>query len=501
MFHTMPSIRKKIMFGYYALVAVMIGASFITFIELHFLEKKIGVGETITEFFDTTLEIRRFEKNLFLYNKRSDLEENLDYVSRAQIFLETNAADFVTIAAPRQIGDLREELRKYRELMRRYGRMSGGGGDAFETPAQKIALEGKIRKTGKDIVTTAEEISKEERKNLQRQLTSNRRILFFSIGVITLFAAIIGRVLAKIVVRPLAALERSMELIADGGTDAVHIKSRDQEILSLTKAFNKMLKDLELQQRHLIQSEKLASLGTLLSGVAHELNNPLSNISSSGQILLEEFDGGDREHQRELIGQINDQTDRARNIVRSLLEFSRNKEFRKQILPLRQLIEETIRFIRGQITHGVFISLDIPDDISILADKQRIQQVFLNLFKNAVEAFPEGKGTLSIKAEKRRAIDDVEDEKIGIYNYMKFRGKCTLEDDTVDIEVRDTGAGVPLEFLPKIFDPFFTTKDVGKGSGLGLFIVHEIIEEHDGCIAVDSEPGKGTTFLIRLPVK
>ena len=93
------------------------------------------------------------------------------------------------------------------------------------------------------------------------------------------------------------------------------------------------------------------------------------------------------------------------------------------------------------------------------------------------------------------------DEKIGIYNYLKYRGKCTLDQDTVDIEIQDSGTGIPLDIVSKIFDPFFTTKDVGKGSGLGLFIVHEIIEEHDGCIAVDSEPGKGTTFLIRLPLK
>ncbi|HEX8948549.1 MAG TPA: HAMP domain-containing sensor histidine kinase, partial [Dissulfurispiraceae bacterium] len=87
-----------------------------------------------------------------------------------------------------------------------------------------------------------------------------------------------------------------------------------------------------------------------------------------------------------------------------------------------------------------------------------------------------------------------------IFNYLKYHGKCTLEDDTIDISIGDTGSGIPRELIPRIFDPFFTTKDVGKGSGLGLYVVHEIIEEHDGCIAVDSEPGKGTTFLIRLPI-
>jgi signal transduction histidine kinase len=107
---------------------------------------------------------------------------------------------------------------------------------------------------------------------------------------------------------------------------------------------------------------------------------------------------------------------------------------------------------------------------------------------------------VTVSARKHPAIDKAGDE-TSIVNYLRYHGKCTLEDDTVDIEIRDTGIGIPPEIIQKVFDPFFTTKDVGKGSGLGLFIVHEIIEEHDGCIAVDSEPGKGTAFLIRLPVK
>jgi signal transduction histidine kinase len=105
-----------------------------------------------------------------------------------------------------------------------------------------------------------------------------------------------------------------------------------------------------------------------------------------------------------------------------------------------------------------------------------------------------------IRAKRHKATEKTE-ETAEIYNYLKYRGKCTIEGDTVDIEVKDTGPGIPPEILHRVFDPFFTTKDVGKGSGLGLFIVHEIIEEHDGCIAVKSETGKGTVFFISLPIK
>ncbi len=498
-----PSIRLKIRLGYYALVAVMIGASILTFAELRFLEKKILFGEVISEFFDTTLELRRFEKNYFLYEQRADFMENLRYVAKAREILENNRAGFVDITTPEQRVGLTEYLGTYKNFMEQYEKLNAKnrsqklGYDG----RKKVHLEGNIRKVGKDIITIAEDISKTERTSLQILLNNARRILIVSIMLIAALVVLAGQALAQMIVKPLKLMEKSMEAIADGRLENILIDSKDREVISLTKAFNKMLKELELRQRHLIQSEKLASLGTLLSGVAHELNNPLSNISSSGQILLEELEHGDIGHKKELLAQINDQTDRARNIVRSLLEFSRQRDFKKERLPLKNLIEETIRFVKGQVPTGVAITLTVPDDIIIIADKQRIQQAFLNLIKNAIESFPDNKGVIAIKAEKRRAIEDVEDERIGIYNYMKYRGKCTLEDDTVDIEIRDNGAGMPIDVLPKIFDPFFTTKEVGRGAGLGLSIVHEIIEEHDGCIAVDSAPGKGTTFLIRLPIK
>ncbi len=494
------SIRQKIRLGYYAVVVIIVGLSAFAFFELSYLEKKITVGEVISEFFDTALEVRRFEKNYFLYEQRSDYEENLRYVTRAGELLAANRSGFVALSSEDQATLLADDLRSYRDLMEEYEKLvrrqhrQPAEGDA----ALKMRLEGGIRKNGKDIVTVAEDISKTERRSLQALLSTSLRFLLISISVLIAMVIVIGQVLERMVVKPLKLMERNMEVIAEGKFENIPIDSKDREVLSLTRAFNKMLRELELRQRHLVQSEKLASLGTLLSGVAHELNNPLSNISSSSQILAEELESADPAFKRELVGQINEQTDRARNIVRSLLEFSRDKEFKKQPLPLRALFEETIRFIKGQVPATASIILEVPEEIAIVADKQRIQQVFLNLLKNAAEAVNEG--TITVRAQQHRAIDKAEDEN-SIYNYLKYHGKCTLEDDTVDIEIRDTGVGIPANVLPKVFDPFFTTKDVGKGSGLGLYIVHEIIEEHDGCIAVDSEPGKGTTFLIRLPVK
>lgn len=527
MFIYHPSIRVKITLGYFVIVALITVFSLFTFIELRYVEKQILFGEVISEFFDATLEIRRFEKNFILYKETSDFDENAWFVVKSEDLLERNIEGFKKLAQESQVQSLRTGLRKYTELMEQYSALH-----QMNDHGRSAELENSIRENGKQIVTIAEEISRRERRELQSLLNNSQKMLIALIIFLAVFVLALGRVLSKIVVKPLKSLENSMEMIADGNYERMPLKTRDREIVSLANAFNKMLKELDLRQRHLVQSEKLASLGTLLSGVAHELNNPLSNISSSCQILMEEINEGQgardkgqghekfgvrslefgdnteargksvikNEFVMELLSQIEGQTDKARNIVRSLLEFSRERDFKKEVLHLRNLMEETIRFVKGQVPTKVAVDIDIPDDLTVFADKQRMQQVFINLIKNAVEAV-DNEGQVSIRAKKHKAIDKIEGGEVEIFNYLKYHGKCTLEDDTVDIEIKDTGSGIPPDILPKIFDPFFTTKDVGRGSGLGLFVVHEIVEEHDGCIAVDSEAGKGTAFLIRLPVK
>ncbi len=492
------SIRRKITFGYYGIVAVIAGLSMFTLVELRYVETRIIFGNVITEFFDTTLEIRRFEKNYFLYRKEGDYRENISYVARARLLLEDNLVNFSRVADREEIARLRKGLRKYGELMDRLAPVVDEG--RRRSAAQSVALESEIRETGKDIITMAENISRTERRDLQRTLNNSQNMLIFSIVFLSVIVIGLGQVLSRSIVKPLKLLEGNMQRIAEGKFEQIRVDSKDREMVSLSDAFAKMLKELELRQRHLVQSEKLASLGTLLSGVAHELNNPLSNISSSCQILMEEIEEADLSYKKELLAQVDEQTDRARNIVRSLLEFSREKDFRKEMLRLRALIEETIRFIRGQVSTRIEIVVDVPEDIVIFADKQRIQQVFLNLIKNAAEAIA-GEGSIFIRAAEHGVVGTANCQNTGLYDHLKYAGRCAMSENTVDITIRDTGSGIPADVLPKVFDPFFTTKDVGKGSGLGLFVVHEIVEEHDGCIAVDSGADRGTTFLIRLPLR
>jgi len=495
MFTYQSSIRQKITFGYYIGVMVIIGLSLFTLIELWYIEKKVRFGEVVTEFFDTTLEMRRFEKNFFLYRQSEDYQENLRYIEKALEILDKNVSGYKNLAVSTQLDKLRDDLSKYRLLVKQFAII---GTRAYDP---RLALaENAIREKGKEIITIAENISRTERIRIQNLLDTIRKFIIISILSFSIVGITLGQILSRMIVKPLKTLEAMMQEISEGKMKTVNILSKDREILSLTSAFNKMLMELDLRQKHLIQREKLASLGTLVSGVAHELNNPLSNISSSCQILIEEIEDADMEFKKDLLSQIDEQTNRAKYIVRSLLEFSRDKEFKRQHLLLKNLFEETMQFLKGQVPSRITVSLDIPDDLTVFVDKQRIQQAFLNLIKNALDSI-DAEGTVLIRACRHR-LKGVIDERC---EYQKNQGQCTgecpIKTDTMDIEIKDTGSGIPPEVLPKIFDPFFTTKDVGKGSGLGLYVVQEIIHEHDGCIGACSEPGKGTTFIIRFPIK
>ncbi len=492
MFKKPLSIRMKITFGYYAVLVIVLAIFSIVLIELRFLEREIISGQNISDLFEMTQKVRRFEKNYFLYGHEEDYQENTRYVSNTRELIERNRGNVASITNEKIVALLVDHLTKYSILMEQYRKTVGNVSE------DRVKLAQSIRSFGKKIVEIGEYIAKSERTHLQTALKRLQVIIIVFIVFLSLSSVTVGFVLSRLVSRPLKQLQESMESITNGKFKSIAINSKDREIISLTNAFNRVLFELESRQRYLVQSEKLASLGTLLSGVAHELNNPLSNISTSCQILSEEIGEADMEQKIELLSQIEEQTERARNIVLSLLEFSREKEFKKGIIPLKNLIEETIRFIKGQVPTQVEITVLVPESLYIFADKQRIQQVFLNLIKNAIDATG-AQGKIIVKARHSTASEKMERE-AEMSRYQSYRGKCTFDEDTIDIEIRDTGHGIPPDVLPKMFDHFFTTKDVGHGSGLGLSIVNDIIEEHNGCIAVESKVGKGTSFFIILPL-
>jgi two-component system NtrC family sensor kinase len=472
MFRFATSIQNKVRFGYYFCLVLIIVVSLLNYLNLKRIDRKIAFSFIISEFFDTTLEMRRFEKNYFLYRDKEDFAENLRFTEKAEDIIGKNREDIKKLQIKTDVYILESDIREYKSLVQRYF-----GLDKGRNPIENYGLESRIRTIGKKIVDATEAISIAERNYIQSLIKSSMRDLITSIIVLVIVGLIVGQYLSRMVVNPLKQLEDSIQKIIDGKFDSLSIDSHDREIVSLSNAFSRMLKELELRQmRFIVQSEKLACLGTMVSGVAHQLNNPLSNIFSSCQILHEEIEYADVSYKRELMQQIEKEVERARTMVNSFLEFSRKKEFKSKPMPVKVLVEDTIRLVQGDIPTKVEIRVDVPDNNWIIADKQRLEQAVLNIIKNALDAMPYG-GMITISSAE------------------------DIDNKLIEIRIRDTGIGIEPETARKIFDPFFTTKEDGKGSGLGLFVAREIVEEHEGNIRVESVEGEGTTFVIRLPMK
>lgn len=232
---------------------------------------------------------------------------------------------------------------------------------------------------------------------------------------------------------------------------------------------------LSQTQAQLIQSEKMAAIGCLAAGIAHEINNPLTAITMNIAFLADLIKGDERLEKKLKI--IEKEADRASEIVKGLLTFSRqSKQTDRKSTDVHQIIENTLKPIEQELLlNNIKVVRDFsPAFPAVLVNANQIQQVFLNLINNACDAMPKG-GQINIKTKK-------------------------ISDSKIVVEFSDTGTGISPENLAKIFDPFYTTKSPGKGTGLGLTVSYEIIKNHNGEFEVTSELGKGTTFLIRLPV-
>ena len=237
-------------------------------------------------------------------------------------------------------------------------------------------------------------------------------------------------------------------------------------------AAEKKLKEILIQ---IAQSEKMASLGQLAAGVAHEINNPLTGILLYSNLALERLD--EKDLVRKYLESVLDDTGRCRDIVKKLLTYSRQASPTKEIFQVNSLVSHSLNLIRDQeLFLNITLVKEISDDMMLIhADKNQLSQVFINLIMNAIDAM-EKKGTLTFRT---------------------YRNK---PDKKVYIEVSDTGCGISKEHLSKIFDPFFTTKETGKGTGLGLSTSYGIIKENVGQISIKETSPKGTTFLIELPL-
>ena len=309
-------------------------------------------------------------------------------------------------------------------------------------------------------------------------------LVFLAITLLGALAALgLGYFISRKVSISIKKLASASEQVAHGNLDAkVEIASHD-ELRELADTFNFMAAALkkrdeklrEFTTRRIMESERLAHIGQLAAGVAHEINNPLQGIVTYSHLLLERAttEDGCRESLQKIVKQAN----RCRDIIRGLLDFSRQRKPEKRLSKVNRVLEECVSLVDNQaLFHNIRIVRRLNQDLpQVLMDPSQIQQVFMNMIINAAEAM-NGAGQLTLTT------------------------RYVPADSAVEVEFADTGHGISEEDLDRIFGPFFTTKEVGHGTGLGLAISYGIVQEHKGTITVESQVGQGATFTIRLPV-
>jgi two-component system, NtrC family, sensor kinase len=378
--------------------------------------------------------------------------------------LEANDRD----AAP----TLLVQLDTCRRLLSALRRGASGGGPAA-LPAGQAA---ELRRAEAEGGRLLEAVIRHERVSLDTTVRLAEAGPLVLLGLqLLLFVGIVAA-FAKALVQPIRRFGEYTARIAAGDYSFIApARGYRDEFSDLALAVNTMLGELQAQQDRLVKGAKLAAVGTLTSGIAHELNNPLNNVAITAETLMEELPTLSDDEKWHLLQDIYFENERASEIVRSLLDFTRQEPAEAGAVDLAEVIGSTLRLAQNEMNlNNVSFSCELPPDLPrVRGTANQLRQVLLNVLLNAIQAMPGG-GRVWVSAG-------------------------TPEAGRVCVEVRDEGEGIPPEVLPRIFDPFFTTKEPGRGTGLGLSVSLAIVRTFGGDLQVASEPGQGTTVHACLP--
>jgi two-component system NtrC family sensor kinase len=492
-------IRDKLFlgFGFYLLFAIAFGA--LAYKDLNTISTHLLHLEIADDVTNNLLEVRRYEKNYLLYGDAGSLEDIGKYLAVMKEGIAKIRSEAIRNIGADPVAQLGLAIVEYE---RRIGLISAGrvqqdrirrAADGrsrqrlIEAQREELAQVEQLRGVAREVQVYVEENARAERSDIARILKVSSMLLVITLGLIVVLGTVINVKLARSIVAPIQDLERITKKIARGDfSESIQVKGHD-EIASLAQSFNQMedkldqamtaldaiIKKLREKQSQLVEAEKLAGIGKLAAGIAHEINNPLTSVLTFSNLMLEQCPPSDPRHDK--LKLMVRETDRARTIVRQLLNFGRESVIKPEKININQPVTEiTESLVAQEAFKGIDLSMRLAENLpQVYADPAQFGQVVLNILLNAIHAItPPGVIEVSTR----------------------------LADKNVEVVFTDSGKGIPEEHLHKIFDPFFSTKAATKGTGLGLAVSYGIIKKHGGEIAVNSTVGKGTTFTVRLPI-
>lgn len=466
------SIRLRIVSGFFVTFALTCSIVIASVLFISNITEKQSLLEKAGNIEFEIQQARRFEKNWFLYG--TNLYDALENVHNAENQLNETQEEMRETIGERSFENLSRSLIRYRKTLEKLGAVAQPP-DSLES-AQRLALESELRQFGAEIVAQASNVVEQERLGIHSWLKASMAMAIAALVVVLMFVAFIAAFITRQIIRPFQRFEMYTRRIAAGDFSLITpARGYRDEFTDLAIALNHMLLELKRHQEQLIQSRKMAAIGDLTAGIAHELNNPLNNISLTTEALIDEFDECSDEEKLKMLRTIFTQVERAGATVSNLLDFTRRDETSFEEISINDVLNRTITLVANEISlNGIDLTLDLGTNLpAVRGNVHNLQQVFLNLFLNAIQAMPD-KGTLTVRS--------------------------FVEDGLIRVDVSDTGIGIPPENLSKIFDPFFTTKEVGRGTGLGLTVSYGIIKKHSGDITVTSIVGKGSNFSVILPI-
>lgn len=440
---------------------------------------RMVLSEHYDDLLNNILEMRRFEKNYLIYGSRlsfTEISANMDAIDG---LIDMLRDDLPGLVGAQEFSSFQQTAVSYRNcIIELTSPASQGAGASATSPGDRNGQLRNLRSLGKILTDSAERYRKIKRARIHDTIQRTSMLPFAFLAIVLLLMILLIKLISSGLLRPLDVIREMTSVVARGDFKPILYDGvRLEEVAGLIDAFNRMARELEANQEDLLQARKIAAIGTFTAGIAHELNNPINNIALTAESFEEEYGERIDEDGREMLRDILSQSERAADIVKNLLDFSRTESPTFQCLPPGQILSSTISLIRNQAhVAGIQLELKVEDGLPCVQGNLRnLQQVFTNLLLNAIQATPAG-GRIAVSARLDR------------------------EERQVLMSVVDSGPGVPANIRQQIFEPFFSTKEVGKGTGLGLAVSYSIVKRHGGRIEVHGEEGQGAEFVVMLPV-